>query len=47
MVLWLVAGAGQNLVNLPTQTLIADRIPTAIQERVYGAAVDNIYSRYW
>ncbi|MFN6456167.1 MAG: MFS transporter [Nostoc sp. EfeVER01] len=37
MVLWLVAGAGQNLVNLPTQTLIADRIPTAIQGRVYGA----------
>lgn len=37
MLLWLVAGAGQSLVNLPTQTLIADRIPTAIQGRVYGA----------
>jgi MFS transporter, NRE family, putaive nickel resistance protein len=37
MLLWLVAGAGQNLVNLPTQTLIADRIPTATQGRVYGA----------
>ncbi|MBE9019613.1 MFS transporter, partial [Chroococcidiopsidales cyanobacterium LEGE 13417] len=37
MMLWAVAGAGQNLVDLPTQTLIADRIPTAIQGRVYGA----------
>lgn len=37
MVLWAVAGAGQNLVNLPTETLIADRIPTALQGRVYGA----------
>ncbi|MEH2115265.1 MFS transporter [Nostoc sp.] len=37
MLLWLVAGAGQNLVNLPTQTLIADRIPTVVQGRVYGA----------
>ncbi|RUR83719.1 MFS transporter [Chlorogloeopsis fritschii PCC 6912] len=37
MVLWLIAGVGQNWVNLPTQTLIADRIPTVIQGRVYGA----------
>lgn len=37
LLLWLVAGAGQSLVNLPTQTLIADRIPTSIQGRVYGA----------
>ncbi|WP_235148050.1 MFS transporter [Fischerella muscicola] len=37
MVLWLVAGIGQNFVNLPTQTLIADRITTAMQGRVYGA----------
>ncbi|BDI20776.1 MFS transporter (plasmid) [Nostoc cf. commune SO-36] len=37
MLLWLVAGAGQSLVNLPTQTMIADRIPTAVQGRVYGA----------
>ncbi|MCC5623672.1 MFS transporter [Nostoc sp. CHAB 5715] len=37
MLLWLVAGAGQNLVNLPTQTLIADRIPAGVQGRVYGA----------
>ncbi len=37
MILWLVAGAGQNLVNLPTQTLIADRIPADAQGRVYGA----------
>jgi MFS transporter, NRE family, putaive nickel resistance protein len=37
LLLWLIAGAGQSLVNLPTQTLIADRIPTEIQGRVYGA----------
>lgn len=37
MVLWLLAGIGQNCVNLPTQTLIADRIPTDIQGQVYGA----------
>jgi MFS transporter, NRE family, putaive nickel resistance protein len=37
MVLWLLAGFGQNLVNLPTQTLIADRIPRDVQGRVYGA----------
>lgn len=37
MVLWFVAGAGQNWVNLPTQTLIADRTSEAFQGRVYGA----------
>lgn len=37
MLLWLVAGAGQSLVNLPTQTLVADRTPAAAQGRVYGA----------
>jgi MFS transporter, NRE family, putaive nickel resistance protein len=37
MLLWFVAGAGQSLVNLPTQTLIADRIPSTVQGRVYGA----------
>ena len=37
MLLWLVAGIGQSLVNLPTQTLIADRTPAAAQGRVYGA----------
>lgn len=37
MGLWLLAGTGQNCVNLPTQTLIADRIPTDAQGRVYGA----------
>jgi MFS transporter, NRE family, putaive nickel resistance protein len=34
---WVLAGAGQNWVNLPTQTLIADRTPEASQGRVYGA----------
>ncbi|MBD2307221.1 MFS transporter [Chroococcidiopsis sp. FACHB-1243] len=37
MVLWLLAGAGQNCVNLPTQTLIADYISADAQGRVYGA----------
>lgn len=37
MILWLLAGIGQNCVNLPTQTLIADRIPTEAQGRIYGA----------
>ncbi|HIK14359.1 MAG TPA: MFS transporter [Leptolyngbyaceae cyanobacterium M33_DOE_097] len=37
MLLWLVAGAGQTLVNVPVQTLIADRTPTEFQGRVYGA----------
>ena len=37
MVLWLLAGAGQTLVNVPTQTLIADRTPAHAQGRVYGA----------
>ena len=37
LALWLLAGAGQNWVNLPTQTLIADRTPIDAQGRVYGA----------
>lgn len=37
LLLWLVAGTGQTLVNLPTQTLIADRVAVEIQGRVYGA----------
>ena len=37
MILWAVAGAGQNMVDLPTQTLIAERIPKTVQGRVYGA----------
>ncbi len=37
LALWLVAGAGQNWVNLPVQALIADRTPTEVQGRVYGA----------
>jgi MFS transporter, NRE family, putaive nickel resistance protein len=36
-VLWVVAGAGQTLVNVPTQALIADRVAVDIQGRVYGA----------
>ena len=37
LALWLIAGGGQNWVNLPVQMLIADRIPEAVQGRVYGA----------
>lgn len=37
LLLWTVAGVGQTLVNVPTQTLIADRVDLDIQGRVYGA----------
>jgi MFS transporter, NRE family, putaive nickel resistance protein len=35
--LWLIAGMGQSLVNIPAQTLIADRVAVELQGRVYGA----------
>jgi NRE family putative nickel resistance protein-like MFS transporter len=35
--LWAIAGVGQNWVNLPTETLIAERTPAQAQGRVYGA----------
>ncbi len=37
LALWAVAGAGQTLVNVPTQALIADRVAIEVQGRVYGA----------
>jgi MFS transporter, NRE family, putaive nickel resistance protein len=37
IILWSIAGFGQSLINLSMQTLIADRTPTDIQGRVYGA----------
>jgi NRE family putative nickel resistance protein-like MFS transporter len=37
LLLWAIAGVGQTLVNLPTQTLIADRVAVEVQGRVYGA----------
>jgi MFS transporter, NRE family, putaive nickel resistance protein len=37
ILLWAIAGIGQVFVNLPTQTLIADRTPANLQGRVYGA----------
>jgi MFS transporter, NRE family, putaive nickel resistance protein len=37
LVLWAIAGAGQTLVNVIVQNLIADRVATEIQGRVYGA----------
>jgi MFS transporter, NRE family, putaive nickel resistance protein len=37
LVLWAIAGIGQTLVNVPTQTLIAERVAVEVQGRVYGA----------
>jgi NRE family putative nickel resistance protein-like MFS transporter len=37
ILLWAIAGCGQSLINLSMQTLIADRTPTHLQGRVYGA----------
>ena len=37
LALWAVAGVGQNWVNLPAETLIAERTEQAAQGRVYGA----------
>jgi NRE family putative nickel resistance protein-like MFS transporter len=37
LLLWSMAGVGQILVNVPTQTLIADRVAVEVQGRVYGA----------
>lgn len=37
MLFWLLAGVGQNWVNLPTETLLAERTDEAAQGRVYGA----------
>jgi MFS transporter, NRE family, putaive nickel resistance protein len=45
LLLWSVAGIGQTLVNVPTQTLIADRVAVEIQGRVYGAQF--AWSHFW
>ncbi|WP_126148367.1 MFS transporter [Synechococcus elongatus] len=37
LLLWAIAGMGQTLVNVPTQTLIAERVTVEVQGRVYGA----------
>jgi len=37
MLLWTIAGMGDSLINVSTQTLIADCIETSVQGRVYGA----------
>jgi MFS transporter, NRE family, putaive nickel resistance protein len=37
MFLWSIAGFGQSIITLSMQTLIADRTPTNLQGRVYGA----------
>lgn len=45
MALWLVAGVGQNWVNLPTETLLAERTEESAQGRVYGAHF--AWSHFW
>lgn len=37
MALWVMVGVGQNWVNLPTETLLAERTEEHAQGRVYGA----------
>jgi MFS transporter, NRE family, putaive nickel resistance protein len=37
ILLWTIAGCGQSLINLSLQTLMADRTPSHLQGRVYGA----------
>jgi NRE family putative nickel resistance protein-like MFS transporter len=37
MGLWFMAGMGQTWINVPTQTVIADRTPREFQGRAYGA----------
>jgi MFS transporter, NRE family, putaive nickel resistance protein len=37
ILLWSIAGFGQSIINLSMQTLVADRTPTNLQGRVYGA----------
>ena len=37
LLLWAIAGIGQTLVNVSTQTLIAERVTVEVQGRVYGA----------
>ena len=37
LLLWEIAGVGQTLVNVSTQTLIVDQVAVEVQGRVYGA----------
>lgn len=37
LALWSIVGFGQSLVNIPMQTLIADRTEKALHGRIYGA----------
>lgn len=45
MALWVLAGVGQNWVNLPTETLLAERTEEHAQGRVYGAHF--AWSHFW
>lgn len=54
MVLRFLAGTGENLVNLPAQTLIADRVPIGVQGRVLwrtlcleSSVVGNLLPSSW
>ncbi len=37
LILWLIAGLGQSLANIPSETLIGELIPANDQGKVYGA----------
>ena len=45
LLLWALAGIGDTLVNVPTQTLIASRVAKEAQGRVYGAQF--AWSHFW
>ncbi|MGD1853929.1 MAG: MFS transporter [Leptolyngbyaceae cyanobacterium] len=45
LLLWALAGMGDTLVNVPTQTLIASRVAKEAQGRVYGAQF--AWSHFW
>jgi MFS transporter, NRE family, putaive nickel resistance protein len=45
LILWLGVGVGQTFVNVPTQTLIAERVALEVQGRVYGAHF--AWSHFW
>jgi len=45
MLFWMIAGFGDSFVNVPMQTLIADRVPKQEHGKVYGAHF--AWSHFW
>ena len=37
LILWLIAGFGQTLAEMPSQILITEKIPLEVHGKVYGA----------